>query len=280
LRNPQPAQVVVIASQAAQYSAVGDMQIEAQRKATRALAYYDRLTPYLIYENQIEKMGSPKLAILPSAQALGEDAWQELLKYVDGGGNLLITGPVDRDEHWQKVPRAGKLLPQARTIPLTYHNAAVVPQDASPAPNLQRMRNSPLSFDLQAQGSLESLRIPNASFTEINHGKGRIFWAAEPVELAQGDQATADVYSYVAGRVGIQPQFELATPLSPGVIVYPITLGDSVLYVFVSDSAESSNIDLRDKATGVRITLNLPAEHAGLALVGKKETSVIAKYGF
>ena len=132
----------------------------------------------------------------------------------------------------------------------------------------------------EASGSLESLRIPNASFVEINHGKGRIFWAAEPVELAQGDQATADVYSYVAGRAGIQPQFELATPLSPGVIAYPITLKDSVLYVFVSDSAEGSNVDLRDKATGVRITLNLPAEHAGLALVGKKEKSVIAKYGF
>jgi hypothetical protein len=280
LRNPQPGQVAVIASQAAQYSAIGDSQIEAQRKSVRVLAYSDRLTPYLIYENQIDKMGSPKLAILPSAQALSEDAWQQLLKYVDGGGNLLITGPVDRDEHWQKVDRAGKLLPQAHTVPLTYHNATVLPQDASPMPALQRLYSSPLSFDLQAQGSLESLRIPNGSFTEINHGKGRIFWAAEPVELAQGDQATADVYSYVAGRVGIQPQFELATPLSPGVVAYPITLEDSVLYVFVSDSAQDSNIDLRDKAMGVRITLNLHAEHAALALVGKKEKAVIAKYGF
>jgi hypothetical protein len=280
LRNPQPGQVAVIASQAAQYSAIGDSQIEAQRKSVRALAYSDRLTPYLIYENQIDKMGSPKLAILPSAQALSEDAWQQLLKYVDGGGNLLITGPVDRDEHWQKVDRAGKLLPQAHTVPLTYHNATVLPQDASPMPALQRLYSSPLSFDLQAQGSLESLRIPNGSFTEINHGKGRIFWAAEPVELAQGDQATADVYSYLAGRVGIQPEFEVATTLSPGLMAYPITLEDSVLYVFVSDSAEGSNIDLRDKATGVRITLNLHAEHAALVLVGKKERAVIAKYGF
>jgi hypothetical protein len=280
LRNPQPAQLAVIASQAAQYSAIGDMQIEAQRKALRALAYYDHLTPYLIYENQIEKMGSPKLAILPSAQALGEDAWQQLLKYVDDGGNLLITGPVDRNEHWQKVDRAAQLLPGAHTIPLTYHSAIVFPQDASPAPNLQRLRNSPLSFDLQAQGSLEALRFHDASFTEINHGKGRIFWAAEPVELAEGDEAAADIYSYVAGRVGIQPQFELATQLSPGVMAYPITLEDSVLYILVSDKAENASIDLRDKATGVRINLNLLGEHAALALVGKKEKAVIAKYGF
>jgi hypothetical protein len=280
LRNPQPAQVVVIASQAAQYSAIGDMQIEAQRKSVRALAYYDHLTPYLIYENQIDKMGSPKLAILPSAQALREDAWQQLLKYVEGGGNLLITGPVDRDEHWQKIDRAAKLLPGAHTIPLTYHNATMFPQDASPAPNLQRLRNSRLSFDLQAQGSLEALRFRDGSFTETNHGKGRIFWAAEPVELAAGDQATADVYSYVTGRVGIEPQFEVPTTASAGVMAYPITLEDSVLYILVSDSAQGSNIDLRDEATDVRVSLNLPAEHAALALVGKKEKAVIAKYGF
>src|SRR5947199_4614491 len=60
LRNPQPAQVAVIASQAAQYSALADLQIEAQRKAVRSLAYYDHITPYIIYENQIERMGSPK----------------------------------------------------------------------------------------------------------------------------------------------------------------------------------------------------------------------------
>src|SRR2546430_8024350 len=159
LRNPQPAQVAVIASQAAQYSAVGDMQIEAQRKPVRALAYSDCLTPYLIYENQIEKIGSPKLAILPSAQALGEDAWQQLLKYVENGGNLLITGPVDRDEHWQRINRAAELIPGAHAAPLTYHNATVVPADQAPMPALTRLNSSPLSFDLQAQSWLEGLRF-------------------------------------------------------------------------------------------------------------------------
>jgi hypothetical protein len=63
-------------------------------------------------------------------------------------------------------------------------------------------------------------------------------------------------------------------------MAYPITLEDSVLYILVSDKAENASIDLRDKATGVRINLNLLGEHAALALVGKKEKAVIAKYGF
>ena len=126
LRNPQPAQVAIIASQAAQYSALVGRADRSAEKAARALAYYDHLTPYLIYENQIDKMGSPKLAILPSAQALTEKAWQALLKYVNEGGNLLITGPVDRDEHWQRVNRAAELIPGAQAVPLTYHNASIL----------------------------------------------------------------------------------------------------------------------------------------------------------
>jgi hypothetical protein len=280
LRNPQPAQVAVIASQAAQYSALSDLQIEAQRKAVRALAYYDHLTPYVVYENQIDKLGSPKLAILPSAQALTEEAWQALLKYVEGGGNLLITGPVDRDEHWQRVNRAAEIIPGAHVIPLTYHNARVLPEDQAPMPALMRLNSSPLSFDLQAQSWLEGLRFGAEGFAELNHGKGRIFWSAEPVELAQGDQPTADVYSYVAGRLRIEPELDSGPRVSPSVMIYPIQLDDSILYIMASDSGEDAALDVRDRATGVRLTFTLPAEHAALALIGKKEKAVIAKYGF
>jgi len=280
LRNPQPAQVAVIASQAAQYSAIAEAQIEAQRKSVRALAYYDRLTPYLIYENQIEKMGSPKLAILPSAQALTEKTWQALLKYVDGGGNLLITGPVDRDEHWQRVNRTTEIIPNAQVTPLTYHNAYVAPLDAVGKQSIIHMHQWPLSFDLQAQSWLESLRFRDTSFTELNHGKGRIFWAAEPVELAQGDQTTADVYSYVAGRVGIKPLYELSRPLSPGILIYSVSLDDSVMYVIVSDSAGDVQVEFGG-GTAVKVPpINLPAGHAAVVLIGKKEKAVIAKYGF
>ena len=280
LRSPRPSQVAIIASQCAQYSAVADLQIQAQRKSVRAIAYYARLTPYLIYENQIENMGVPKLAVLPSAQALTEQAWSALLRYVASGGNLLITGSVDRDEHWQRVDRARSLVAGARTIPITYHNASLLPHDASPMPALKRLYESPLSFDLEAQSWLESLRFPGGSFMELKHGKGTIFWAAEPVELAQGELASADLYSYVAARMGLRPQLELLQPLSPGVMVYPIVLEDSVLYVIVSDNAEDTKVDFRDGSTGVRLVLNLGAERAALALIGQKEKNLLGKYGF
>ncbi len=109
LRDPQLPDIAIITSQAAQYSAIGDLQLQAQQRAVRALAYSVHLPAFMVAENQIEKLGSPKLAILPSPQALSDAAWITLLKYVDAGGTLLITGPVDRDEHWQTVHRATEI---------------------------------------------------------------------------------------------------------------------------------------------------------------------------
>jgi Beta-galactosidase len=283
LRNPQPAQVAVIASQAAQYSALAELQIEAQRKAVRTLAYHAHLTPYIVYENQIDKMGSPKLAILPSPQALTEKAWQSLLKYVDDGGNLLITGPVERDEHWQMVDRAShvsSMTQRARAVPLTYHNSDSTPADASLG-----LRAFELSFNLEAQSWLESLRV-DSPIAEITRGKGNILWTSDPIELAQGDEPLAKIYSYVLARANgwahadIHPLFELQSNLSPGILVHPVLLSDSVLYILVSDRRDDQQIQLRDNATGAQVSLNLPSQHAALALVGKKEKAVIAKYGF
>jgi len=271
LRNPQLPSVAVIASQAEQFSVIGDLQLEAQRKAIRALAYNDRLMAYAIAENQIEKLGTPMLAILPSPQAFTEKAWRALLQYANDGGNLLITGPVDYDEHWHSAGRAAQLKVEARTEPLTYHSASIRLND----------RVLPLTFEQQKQTWIDSLQFKDGStLKEISYGKGRIFWASYPVELAEGTQPAADLYAHVAARVGIAPAFDLQSPVSPGVLIYPTVLEDSVLYVMVSEAADDAKIDLRDKLTGVRLTLQLPAQHAAIAVIGKREKAVVAKYGF
>ena len=271
LRDPQPPSIAIIASQAAQYSVLADFQLEAQRSAVRALAYDVHLPAYVIAENQIGKLGSPKLAILPSPQALGEPAWRALLQYVDAGGSLLITGPVDRDEHWQVVTRARDLTLQAHVEPLTYHSATVRLGD----------RSLTLTYGQPQQNWLDSLRFEDGTtFKEIPHGKGRIFWTAYPVELSDNEQAAAELYAEVVNRLNIAPMFNAQSPLPPGVLVFPTVLADAVLYVFVSDSANDAAINLRDQTTGVALSFFLPAEHAAIALIGKREKTIVAKYGF
>ena len=271
LRKPEQPSIAVVSSQAAQFSVMADLQLEAQRNAVRALAYDARLGCYAIAENQLDKLGSPKLAIVPSPQALSDKGWDALLNYARAGGNLLVTGPVNRDEHWHEVNRTAHLNVDAHTEPLTYHNASLVLNGHA----------IPLWFEQTKQSWLESLRFGDGSTVkEIALGKGRIFWVAYPVEVAESSEAAVEVYKYVAGRLGLSPAFDLQTQLSPGVLVYPTVLDDSVLYVMTSDSAEDAKIDLRDKLTGAGLSLQLPAGHAALAIIGKKPSSLIAKYGF
>ena len=125
LRNPELPAIAMVTSQAAQFSVLGDLQLEAQRKAVRALAYHDHLTLYAVAENQMARLGTPKLVILPSAQALTETAWRALLKYAHDGGNLLIIGPVDRDEHWHVVARGAAMKVGAEAEPLLFHSAVL-----------------------------------------------------------------------------------------------------------------------------------------------------------
>jgi hypothetical protein len=271
LRNPEMPSIAVVTSQAAQFSVLGDLQLEAQRKAVRALAYHDHLTLYAVAENQLAKLGRPKLAILPSAQALTEVAWQALLKYANDGGTLLITGPVDRDEHWQVVKRMAQLKVDADVEPLLFHQAALTANG----------HTIPMSFDQQKQNLVESIRFRDGStLKEIPYGKGRIFWAAYPVELAESTEPAAALYSYVAARIGITSLFDVPGPISPGVLLYPIMLEDSVLYIMSSEAADDVKLDLRDKVTGARLTLNLPSQRAALALLGKRTRAIIARYGF
>lgn len=271
LRKPEQPQVAIVTSQAAQFSDLVYTQVAAQQNAVRALSYYARVPGYVIAENQISKLGSPKLVILPSAQSLSENTWQALLHYVDAGGNLLITGPIARDEHWHRVFRAKDVNLEAQAEPLTFHNAEIRIKD----------RDIPLAFDQNAQSWLEYMHFQGgASFEQISHGKGRIFWAAYPAELAQGLDAAASVYSIVLADLGITPPFELKRALSPGVLIYPTALEDATLYVITSETADDSQIDLVDKRSGGRLTFHLPAQHAALALIRKSDGAIEARYGF
>lgn len=90
----------------------------------------------------------------------------------------------------------------------------------------------------------------------------------------------AAVYGYVLAGLKIKPTFELLSPLPPSVLVYSTELQDSVLYILESENAGDIPIDLRDSLTGARLTLTLAAQRAAVALIGKQEKGVLAKYGY
>jgi hypothetical protein len=119
--KPALSEIVVVQSLSVQLSSYGDDATAAQQRAVRVLSYDLHLSASVLAENQLAKLGTPKLVILPSPQGLTQTAWDRLLAYVRAGGHLLVTGPVERDEHWSEVKRITALSKGSGVEPLLGH---------------------------------------------------------------------------------------------------------------------------------------------------------------
>jgi hypothetical protein len=277
LVNPKQPDIAIVTSQAAQYSVQADLQVAAQQNAVRALGYDMRQPCYIIAENQIDKLGSPKLVILPSAQALRESTWQTLLTYVRNGGNLLVTGPISRDEHWHLVDRYVSLNIKGTTEPLTFHNATI----GNSVGLSSEITMISLSFNQQDQQLLEYLHFDDGSaIKDFPLGHGQLFWAAYPVELSDTAHAAAALYRQVLERAMIPPSFDGLFLAGDGVLLYPIHLQNATLYILESESDHDAYITIRDTPSNLQLPIHLPAQRAALALIDQKTKQLAAKYGF
>jgi hypothetical protein len=272
-----PPEVTMVTSQVELYSTLGGLALDTQKKALRAMAYSDHTPLRMLPENRLEELGQPRLVFLPSPQGLTEKAWQELLAYVEKGGTLLVTGPVNRDEHWQEVDRLGPLGVKAEVMPLAVRGATTT---------LPGGRGLAYGFpaDVQ-QSSAETMRFGDGATLQIvPHGQGRILWAADPIEFADGYDGTAALYRWALEQAGVQPAFKEVQPLSPDVLAFPTVLDSAghsgvgaVLYSFSNESMDSQNVDIIDALTNAPIRFTMQPER-GAALLLDRQGKVLASY--
>jgi hypothetical protein len=262
-----PPAVTIVTSQALQYSGQDALALEVQKNALRALCYYDHTPARMLPENRLAELGQPKLVILPASQVLTDAAWQQLLDYVSKGGTLLVSGPVLKNEHWQTVDRLSALGVKAELVPLSVRQS-----------ELQLPGQQPVfvSYSGQVQQSpMDVLRFADGNSLQIvSHGSGRILWAADPVEMAEGHQPSAALYDYALREAGIKPAF--SGTLSSGVLAFPTVLDDAVLYSFSNETLDDQSVDIRDAVSGARLKFTIGAQRGGLVLVSRKDRKVIA----
>ena len=265
--------ITIVTSQSLLYTGMNALAATTQKKAVRALAYYDHSPMRMLPENRLAELGQPKLVILPAPQALTDTAWQQLMDYVMRGGYLLVTGPVQHDEHWQKVDRLAALQIEASVFPLS------VRQSILKLPGEDRVLQVTFPAAVQ-QAPVDTMRFVDGNTVKIiEHGSGKIIWAADPVEFSEEYDATAALYNYAESIAGITPAFRQLQALSPGVLAFPTTLKDAILYSFSSESLDDQKIDIEDAATKTRIAFTLSAQHGAMLLLNRSDGSVLASYG-
>jgi endo-1,4-beta-mannosidase len=267
-QHPAPEEVAIMTSQALLYSPISDLAIAAQNRAVRVMNYQCHMPARLIAENHAEEIRGSKLVILPSPQALQETTWRTLLSYVEQGGNLLITGPAERDEHWRRTTRLRELGIDATAGALNCRGGEL---------NIEG-KNLDIGFAQNIQQRAENLTIAGgASYLEFKKGKGSIFLTAYPVELAEAPQATYEVYKNVLSRLGLASPFE-GQAGSSSVLIRPVEFADSILYLFASESLQDENIDIKDRLTGAQLKFMLPAQRTTLMLLRKSDGKLLDAY--
>jgi len=116
------------------------------------------------------------------------------------------------------------------------------------------------------QASIDTMRFADGSSIRIvEHGAGKVLWAAEPVELAENYEPAAALYRFAMHTADVSPAFRELQPLSPGVLAFATTLKDAVLYSFSSESLENQQIDIEDHLTETRLNFRLASALLGLA---------------
>jgi hypothetical protein len=253
------------------YSVLGGLALDTQKKALRAIAYYDHTPLRMLPENRRAELGSPKLVILPSPQGFGNDAWNNLLDYVSKGGMLLVTGPVDRDEHWQPVDRISPLGVKAEIGPLAVRGSTLSLPDG---------KSFPLAFPANVQQSETwTMRFTDRKSAEIiPHGSGKILWTADPVEFSEGYAASSALYQWALEEAGVKPPFRAVEPLSSDVLAFPTVLAEAELYSFSNESLDAQTVNIVDTLTGAHIHFTMQAQR-GAALLLNRQGEVLSSYG-
>jgi hypothetical protein len=267
-RAPETPQVAILTSQSFQYSPLNQWAVAAQQKSVRVLHNYLGVPAYMVAENQIAKLGNPRLLIVPSPQALPQSTWEALLRYAESGGTVLVTGSMERDPHWVTTHRMKDLGIDAAREDLTFRQGTI------------RIQQQAVSVAFVDQKWFDALRFADGStWKEIPRAKGRLLITAYPVELAEGNDSATTIYKVALERAGVTPAFE-SRQILPGVLIRPTIFADSVLYLFMSESGLDEDVDVADKLTGARLNFSMPSQRARLVLLRRKDGKVLARYGF
>jgi hypothetical protein len=260
--------IAIILPQSLQLSVSNGLAIEAQQNAVRALYYYARGEAYAVGEYQIASLGSPKLIILPSSFALTEDAWQAIVARVQAGAVLLVTGPFGGDAHFHPTGRQGQVGLAYLDVPLTLRSTAFKWPGGE----------AELTFGGNKTTVLSRAQMPgDQDWAERSLGKGKILFAALPLELNQNLQAVGDIYRYAMKVANISPTYT-TTITDAGILICPTRLPKATLYVLTSESNRKA-VEFHDVRSGKDFSGQLENGRAALLLIDD-EGKLITTYNW
>ncbi len=264
-REPDP--VVMVIPHSHMFS-VRNFATAATQRCVRAMCYHCRVTMSAVSEYALGRLSHrPRLIVVPSPRILTDVAWRHLMGLAEDGTAVLVSGPIDFDEHWRPTPRL---------------EAFGVRADTAPVANEEDLELEGSDIRLSYSG-LKIQRVEKAvvdghasRVLTLPIGRGRLTWSPLPVELSDQMESTVALYRYAIGQSNTLPRFTLE-PSDPGLLVYPAAHEHAILYAFVSELAAPKRFSFTDRLSRVTLEVEVPAGGAAMRLIGR-DGSVLSAY--
>jgi hypothetical protein len=187
---------------------------------------------------------------------------------VQAGAVLLVTGPFGGDAHFHPTARQDQVGLAYMDTPLTLRSNAFKWAEGE----------AELIFGGNKTTILSRAQMPgNQDWAEKPLGKGKILFAALPLELNQNLQAVADVYRYAMKLANISPTYTTSLT-DAGILICPTRLPKATLYVLTSESNQKV-VEFRDVRSGKNFSGQLENGRAALLLISG-EGKLITSYNW
>jgi hypothetical protein len=253
-RQPEP--VLMVIPHSYMFS-VRNRATEATQRCVRAMCYHNRIAMSGCSEYALDRLDHlPQLIVVPSPRVLTDEAWRRLVEFAEAGATLLVSGPIDSDEHWRPAPRLARFGVEAEVRPVAQQ---------------EHLEIDRITYELSFRGDklqrVDTAAIAGATTPRVRElplGQGALIWSPLPVELGHQVETTVALYRFALSRARVDPLFSLADP-DPGILVYPAQFENALLLGVVSELGAPSDVTI--EPTGAApIRLSLPPGRATMVL--------------
>lgn len=211
----------------------------------------DFLPEHLLTMQNTSAIGNPRLIILPAMQTLQKKVWEVLLAFAKNGATILITGCIDKDEHFLEDEKI-------QTLDSSYHTRKLK--------NFEKIIIGEKEFVLDFRpivGYADVTNLLNCGQTAAGNmlsqysvGKGTILYCPYPLELSSNSEAVCACYTYAIEKAHAHNTAYRLLDGRPNVILQAASYEDCTVYTLINEGFEDtvSWIDLRSN-TPMTVTL-------------------------
>lgn len=243
------------------------LAFDATTRLTRVLGYELNVPFRGVSEYHLEalEIAPAKLIIVPSAHNIDDKSFAKLLDHVARTGTtLLYTGPIGIDAYWRRTERLTEAL-GVRELSNVVREERLLIGDKQYSVSYGNRRIAEVFKEVAVGQTSSKTALATDTISDVAYGQGRLIWCPLPVELNERIEPIAELYSHALQASGYQPSLEwLKGGDLPGVYGRQIKYKDGALYVFVSEYAHDTQIEVKDAALGMIYSFTLERERSVL----------------